>query len=132
MEEDALAGSGIICVLDDDENVRLALDGFLRVSGYEVRCFASPDEFLESTEDASCLILDVRLREANGLEFQEQLLRSEIAIPVILMTGYGDIPMTVRGMKAGAVDFLPKPVAEADLLFRANCPSIASLLWYGN
>ncbi|MBV8457625.1 MAG: response regulator transcription factor [Acetobacteraceae bacterium] len=116
MEEDALAGSGIICVLDDDENVRLALDGFLRVSGYEVRCFASPDEFLESTEDASCLILDVRLRQANGLEFQEQLLRSEIAIPVILMTGYGDIPMTVRGMKAGAVDFLPKPVAEADLL----------------
>lgn len=116
MEQDTTAASGVICVIDDDEDARVALDGFLRASGYEVRCFASPDEFLQSSEDASCLILDVRLEDADGLDFQEQLLRSDIAIPVILMTGYGDIPMSVRGMKAGAVDFLPKPVAEADLL----------------
>ena len=116
MEQDPTAVPGVICVIDDDKDVRIALDGFLRASGYEVRAFASPDEFLQSTEDASCLILDVRLKDADGLEFQEQLLKSDIAVPVILMTGYGDIPMTVRGMKAGAVDFLPKPVAEEALL----------------
>ena len=116
MEQDTTEASGVICVIDDDEDARIALDGFLRASGYEVSCFASPDEFLQSSEDASCLILDVRLKDADGLDFQEQLLKSDIAIPVILMTGYGDIPMTVRGMKAGAVDFLPKPVAVADLL----------------
>ena len=116
MEQGKTAASGVICIIDDDEDARIALDGFLRASGYEVRCFASPDEFLQSSEDASCLILDVRLKDADGLDFQEQLLKSDIAVPVILMTGYGDIPMTVRGMKAGAVDFLPKPVAETDLL----------------
>ena len=116
MEQDTTEASGVICVIDDDEDARIALVGFLRASGYEVSCFASPDEFLQSSEDASCLILDVRLKDADGLDFQEQLLKSDIAIPVILMTGYGDIPMTVRGMKAGAVDFLPKPVAVADLL----------------
>jgi len=116
MEHTTSPRAGVICIIDDDEDVRLALEGFLRATGYQVRCFASPDEFLQSSEDASCLILDVRLKDADGLDFQEQLLKSEIAIPVILMTGYGDIPMTVRGMKAGAVDFLPKPVAEANLL----------------
>jgi len=81
-----------------------------------VRTFASPDDFLQSADDASCLILDVRLKDADGLDFQQQLLESEATVPIILMTGYGDIPMTVRGMKAGAVNFLSKPCEEADLL----------------
>jgi FixJ family two-component response regulator len=110
------ATSALICVIDDDEEVRASLDSLLRASGYAVRTFASPDEFLQSADDASCLILDIRLKDADGLDFQQQLLESEATVPVILMTGYGDIPMTVRGMKAGAVNFLPKPCDEADLL----------------
>lgn len=117
MDANSLArASDLICVIDDDEAVRQALDTLLRACGYAVRTFASPDEFLQSSDDASCLILDIRLKDADGLEFQQQLLESEATIPIILMTGYGDIPMTVRGLKAGAVNFITKPYEEADLL----------------
>lgn len=105
-----------ICVIDDDPDVRRSLDSLLRANGYKVRTFAGPDEFLASSKDAACLILDVRLQDADGLDFQEQLLLSEAAVPVILMSGHGDIPMTVRGMKAGAVTFLTKPFSEAELI----------------
>jgi FixJ family two-component response regulator len=116
MDADSSRASALICVIDDDEAVRQALDTLLRACGYAVRTFASPEEFLQSSDDASCLILDIRLKDADGLEFQQQLLESEATIPIILMTGYGDIPMTVRGIKAGAVNFLTKPCEEADLL----------------
>lgn len=106
----------VICVIDDDQDVRGSLDSLLRANGYQVRAYASPDEFLASGDDAGCLILDIRLRDANGLDFQQQLLESEASVPVILMSGHGDIPMTVRGMKAGAVTFLTKPCSEVELL----------------
>lgn len=108
--------SDVVCVIDDDQEVRCSLDSLLRANGYQVRTFASPDEFLASGDDARCLVLDIRLQDANGLDFQQRLLASEATIPVILMSGHGDIPMTVRGMKAGAVTFLTKPFFEAELL----------------
>jgi FixJ family two-component response regulator len=108
--------SDVVCVIDDDEDVRCSLDSLLRANGYQVRTFASPDEFLASGGDARCLVLDIRLQDVNGLDFQQRLLEIEATIPVILMSGHGDIPMTVRGMKAGAVTFLTKPFFEADLL----------------
>ena len=106
----------VICVIDDDPDVRCSLDSLLRANGFQVRTFASPGEFLASADDARCLVLDIRLQDANGLDFQEQLLAGEATIPVILMSGHGDIPMTVRGMKAGAVTFLTKPFSEAELM----------------
>ncbi|GGC88823.1 response regulator transcription factor [Chelatococcus reniformis] len=107
-----------VCVIDDDEGVRQALDSLLRSAGFTVHCFETPEAFLAADESdgAGCLILDIRLRGANGLDFQQELLASDNAVPVILMTGYGDIPMTVRGMKAGAVNFLAKPFADDDML----------------
>lgn len=116
VDETESAEAEVICVIDDDEEMRGSLDSLLRASGYAVRTFASPDEFLQSSVDAACLILDIRLKDADGLDFQQQLLESEATIPVVLMSGHGDIPMTVRGMKAGAINFLPKPFAEADML----------------
>ena len=106
----------VICVIDDDQDVRCSLDSLLRANGYQARTFASPDEFLASGDDAGCLVLDIQLQDANGLDFQQQLLASEATIPVILMSGHGDIPMTVRGMKAGAVTFLTKPFSEVELM----------------
>lgn len=108
----------LVCIIDDDAEVRGSLDSLLRSTGFQVRAFAGPDEYLASSEaeQASCLILDVRLNGADGLDFQESLAESEVHVPVILITGHGDIPMTVRGMKAGAVNFLSKPFEEAMLL----------------
>jgi FixJ family two-component response regulator len=106
----------LICVIDDDEDVRESLKSLLRSAGYEACAFASPEEFMASADDAACLILDVRLRNADGLAFQEELIASEASIPVVLMTGYGDIPMSVRAMKAGAVNFLSKPFADDDMI----------------
>ncbi len=100
--------SALICVIDDDEGVRGALDSLLRSAGFAVRTFAAPDEFLACAEadDAACLVLDIRLGGADGLDFQQELVESEVPVPVILITGHGDIPMTVREMKAGAVNCL--------------------------
>lgn len=106
----------VVSIIDDDEDVRGALDSLLRGRGYHVQTFASPDEFLASQEDTACLILDVRLKNADGLEFQQQLLESEATMPVILISGYGDIPMTVRAMKAGAITFLTKPFSDSEIL----------------
>jgi FixJ family two-component response regulator len=111
------SGQGeLICVIDDDEDVRASLDSLLRSAGYATRTFATPEEFLDCEDDAACLILDVRLKDADGLAFQEQLLASEAIVPIIMMTGYGDIPMSVRAMKAGAVNFLTKPFQDAELV----------------
>jgi FixJ family two-component response regulator len=107
-----------IHVVDDDPSIRIALDGLFRSVGYTVRTFASAADFMASgcAKAAGCVILDVRLPGVSGLDFQVQLAEAGVQMPVILMTGHGDIPMSVRGMKAGAVDFLPKPFREQDML----------------
>ncbi len=109
---------GCACVIDDDAEVRGAIGSLLRSSGYDVRLYDGPAAFLSAglPDVAACLILDIRLSGENGLEFQERLIAEGIMLPVILITGHGDIPMTVRGMRAGAIDFLPKPFADDQLL----------------
>ena len=112
----------LICVIDDDADVRGSLDSLLRSVGFAVRTFEGPEAYLACPEadQAACLILDVRLQGADGLDFQQVLAENEVFVPVILITGHGDIPMTVRGMKAGAVNFLAKPFEEEDLLAAVN------------
>jgi FixJ family two-component response regulator len=107
-----------VCVIDDDFEVRSAIGSLLRSIGYDVRLYESPDAFLAAGSPAvpSCLILDIRLSGENGLDFQERLTGHGIELPVVLITGHGDIPMTVRGMRAGAIDFLPKPFDDDQLL----------------
>jgi len=107
-----------IHVVDDDPEIRGSLDSLLRASGFETALFETTADFLAAgvPEIASCLILDVRLRGESGLDFQERLLSLGIVVPVILITGHGDIPMTVRGMRAGAIDVLPKPFGDDQLL----------------
>lgn len=108
----------IVYVVDDDDSFRRAVDSLCRSVGLQTRTYASTQEFLDAKlEDvAGCLVLDVRLPGISGLEFQGQLADLGIRLPVILVTGHGDIPMSVRAMKAGAVDFLPKPFRDQDLL----------------
>ena len=112
----------LICVIDDDADVRGSLDSLLRSVGFAVRTFEGPGDYLACAEadQAACLILDVRLQGADGLDFQQALAENEMFVPVILITGHGDIPMTVRGMKAGAVNFLSKPFEEEALLAAVN------------
>lgn len=107
-----------VFVVDDDEEMRLALGNLFRSVGHEVRLFSSTMEFLQAvTSDApGCLVLDVRLPGMSGLEFQAKLTQANADIPIIFMTGHGDIPMSVRAMKAGAVDFLTKPFRDQDML----------------
>lgn len=107
-----------VCVIDDDPEVRGSIGSLLRSSGHDLRLHDSPADFLAAgaPDVASCLILDVRLSGESGLDFQERLAGHGIALPVVLITGHGDIPMTVRGMKAGAIDFLPKPFGDDQLL----------------
>jgi FixJ family two-component response regulator len=108
----------IVYVVDDDRSLRDALDSLLRSVGLGTRTFGSVREFLESAKQdrPGCLVLDVRLPGQSGLDFQAQLSDLGIRLPVVLITGHGDIPMSVRAMKAGAVDFLPKPFRDQDLL----------------
>lgn len=110
--------ANLICVIDDDADIRGSLDSLLRATGFAVRTFATPDEFLACAEadHATCLLLDIRLQGADGLDFQKLLSDNLVPVPVILITGHGDIPQTVRGMKAGAVNFLSKPIDEDALL----------------
>jgi len=107
-----------VFVIDDDAAVRGSLLSLLRSVGLQATTFRSAAEFLSSHKpDApSCLVLDVRLPGVGGLEFQAELAKANIQIPIIFITGYGDIPMTVRAMKAGAVEFLTKPFRDQDLL----------------
>jgi len=108
----------VVLVVDDDAAMRESLDTLLRSVDLEVRTFASAAELLRSElpDTVSCLVLDVRLPGLNGLDFQVQLAQAGIHMPIIFMTGHGDIPMTVQAMKGGAVDFLAKPFREQDLL----------------
>jgi FixJ family two-component response regulator len=108
----------IVIVIDDDELVREAVCDLLRSIGLPTKPFASVPEFLKSKlpDGPSCLVLDVRLPGLSGLDFQSELNKSNIQIPIVFMTGHGDIPMTVRAMKGGAVDFLSKPFRDQDML----------------
>ena len=108
----------IVFVIDDDASIRNALKGLISSVGLHVELFGSAQEFLRSSRpDApSCLVLDVRLPGISGLDFQRELARANIHIPIIFITGHGDIPMSVRAMKAGAVEFLTKPFRDQDLL----------------
>jgi FixJ family two-component response regulator len=114
----ARAEEPIVYVVDDDASVRDALMNLFRSVGLRVEAFGSAPEFLQSKlpDVASCLILDIRLPRLSGLDFQVDLAKAGVHIPIIFMTGHGDIPMTVRAMKAGAVDFLTKPFRDQDML----------------
>src|SRR5207244_736732 len=107
-----------VFVIDDDDLVRSAIQGMLKSVGLRSETFGTPQEFLRSkrSDGPSCLVLDVRLPGVNGLDFQRELAEAGIRIPVIFITGHGDIPMSVRAMKAGAVEFLTKPFRDQDLL----------------
>ena len=108
----------IVVVIDDDASVREALSRLFRSVGFQVRAYTTAPEFLQSKlpESPSCMVLDVRLQGASGLDVQAELAKANIHIPIIFMTGHGDIPMTVRAMKAGAVEFLTKPFRDQDML----------------
>src|ERR1700737_1562355 len=108
----------VVYVVDDDPGVREALDSLIRSVGFRVQTFASAQDFLQSKPSTapSCLILDVRLPGLSGLDLQRELRQADIHIPVIFVTGHADVPMSVRAMKAGAVEFLTKPVRDQDLL----------------
>ncbi|MBR0753316.1 response regulator transcription factor [Bradyrhizobium jicamae] len=108
----------IVFVIDDDESMRDALKNLFRSVGLRVEVFPSAAEFLQHRlpDVPSCLILDIRLPRVSGLDFQADLAKAGIRIPIIFMTGHGDIPMTVRAMKAGAIDFLSKPFRDQDML----------------
>jgi len=108
----------VIHIVDDDDAVRISLGRLLRSVGYTAIMYASANEFLQADlpDRPGCLVLDVRMPGTNGLDLQEHLNRNLIELPLILMTGYGDIQMSVRAMKAGAVDFLTKPFRDQDML----------------
>jgi len=108
----------LICILDDDAEVRDSLETLLRSANHKVRGFSTPEEFLafDGLDETACLVLDINLGQANGLDFQEEFVQSRTGIPVILISGQGDIPIAVRGMRAGAITFLTKPFDDEVIL----------------
>jgi len=114
----ATAREPLVFIVEDDELMRRALSNLFQSVGLEVEMFGSASEMLQTKlpDIASCLVLDIRLPGVSGLDFQAELARANIHIPIIFMTGHGDIPMTVRAMKGGAVDFLTKPFRDQDML----------------
>ncbi len=107
-----------VFVIDDDATVREAIAGVVKSVGLRAEVFAAPQEFLARwpTTGPCCLVLDVRLHGLSGLDFQKELIERGLELPIIFLTGYGDIPMTVRAMRAGAVEFLTKPFRDQDLV----------------
>jgi FixJ family two-component response regulator len=112
------AEDSTVFVVDDDWAVRAAIQGLLKSVGLHSESFGTAQDFLtsERSDGPSCLVLDIRLPGINGLDFQRQLADAGVQIPIIFITGHGDIPMTVRAMKSGAVEFLTKPFRDQDLL----------------
>jgi FixJ family two-component response regulator len=108
----------VVFVVDDDPSMRRSLETLLRSVGHDVRLFSSAQEFMqaERPDAAGCLVLDVRLPGMSGLAFQQELAKAGVALPVIFITGHGDVPMSVRAMKAGAAEFLTKPFDHQVLL----------------
>ncbi|SHN84507.1 response regulator transcription factor [Bradyrhizobium erythrophlei] len=115
LEEDS---EQIVFVVDDDESMQVAMTHLFRSMNFHVKVFSTGAAFLgsEFPDIPSCLVLDIRLPDTNGLEFQGVLAKAGIHIPIVFMTGHGDIPMSVKAMKAGAIDFLPKPFRDQDML----------------
>src|SRR3984885_13599600 len=111
-------GTPTVFIIDDDAAVRVSIQDLLESCGLRSESFETAEQFLRSkrTDGPSCLVLDVRLPGVNGLDFQHQLIDAGIRIPVIFITGHGDIPMTVKAMKSGAVEFLTKPFRDQELL----------------
>jgi FixJ family two-component response regulator len=108
-----------VFLVDDDASVRRALARLIKSAGYQVQTFVSAREFLDRMPDGlgpACLVLDVRMPGLSGIDLQRELQLTNLVLPIIFITGHGDIPMTVKALKAGAVDFLPKPVRDTDLL----------------
>jgi FixJ family two-component response regulator len=118
MNDEPSGPQSIVYVVDDDASVRRGLSNLVRSVGLRVEVFASASEFLAAKrpDDPACLILDVRLPGLSGLDFQTELTKARNPIPIIFITGHGDIPMTVKAMKAGAIEFLTKPFRDQDLL----------------
>jgi FixJ family two-component response regulator len=118
LKQQSAEAEPIVFVVDDDDSLRKALGNLFRSVGLRAEMFGSAPELLQSKlpDVPSCLVLDIRLPGVSGLDFQAQLARTNIHIPIIFMTGHGDIPMTVRAMKTGAVDFLTKPFRDQDML----------------
>jgi FixJ family two-component response regulator len=112
------ADTPTVFIIDDDSSVRSAIQGLLKSVGLRSESFASAQEFLSrrAADGPSCLVLDVRLPGLSGLDFQRQLADAGIQIPIIFVTGHGDIPMTVKAIKSGAIEFLTKPFRDQDLL----------------
>ncbi len=111
--------SPTVFLVDDDPSVRRALARLIKSAGYQVQTFGSAREFLDRKPDATepvCLVLDIRMPGLSGIDLQHELKLTNLVLPIIFITGHGDIPTTVKAMKAGAVDFLPKPVRDVDLL----------------
>ena len=111
-------GTPTVFVIDDDDSVRTAIQGMLKSVGLRSETFGTPQEFLRTKRlnGPSCLVLDVRLPGVSGLDFQRELADAGVRIPIIFITGHGDIPMSVKAMKSGAVEFLTKPFRDQDLL----------------
>jgi FixJ family two-component response regulator len=107
-----------VFVIDDDVSMREAIEAMVRLVGLPAQTFASTNDFLQTPlpDGPNCLVLDVRLPGVSGLDFQHELSKADIRIPIVFITGFGDIPMSVRAMKAGAVEFLTKPFRDQDLL----------------
>ena len=118
MQEKKLTREPVVVVIDDDASVRAALKELIESIRLEVKSYASGRAFLEDgiPDDASCLVLDVRLPEMSGIKVQEELARAGVNMPIVFVTGHGDVEMAVRAMKAGAIDFLTKPFQSQDLL----------------
>jgi FixJ family two-component response regulator len=116
------SGESVVLVVDDDQSMREALAGLFRSVGLGVKVFGSTSELMRSRLPSvpSCLVLDVRLPGVSGLDFQADLTAAGIHIPIIFMTGHGDIPMSVQAMKAGAVDFLTKPFRHQEMIHAVN------------
>src|SRR3984957_12349552 len=112
------APAPMVFIVDDDAGLRVSIQGLLKSVGLRSEIFGTAQDFLLSNrpDTPSCLVLDVRLPGVNGLDFQRQLAEAGIHIPIIFITGHGDIPMTVKAMKSGAVEFLTKPFRDQDLL----------------
>jgi FixJ family two-component response regulator len=117
-QNNGVAAPPSIVVIDDDASVRRALENLFRSVGFDVELFGSPQEFLHSErpDRPGCIVLDVRFPGRSGLDMQRDLAAADAQLPIIFITGYGDIPMSVRAMKAGAIEFLTKPFRDQDLL----------------